>query len=199
MSYVKSFKILTCNENKDHMLLSLLIYFYPACTGVGIPYASVSDIPVGCQAGMRFSCDSNPHSLKEKWPAVDIYFDDNKCDKSYLSLAFNPGCYHGGEGFGLKCSADKKFLSFRMFDDRSACTDDQASYISVPTDICLSTRIQLYLNENNGLNVLNTMRAVGANMEAFKKELRGTAKSNHDDGSMYFEGYYVARCNGYLT
>lgn len=200
---VLSFKVLSCSEDdsSDFLGVSIVAYMSAGCAGLGVPYVSSKDIPLGCHnSNMRASCQSEPVSLEEKWPAVDVYFNDDTCESSTISLTMKPGCVSlGGVGVGWKCHVDTDLMSWQMFDSCSAAAEP-TNFLAVPQNMCLPARFEIGQSSNAVVALIRILGDVWAGVTK-NKLLRGggtsAAVDHHSKMSAYYEGYYIARCDGY--
>lgn len=217
MQPAKSFKILTCesSESTGYITLSLLLFLDSRCQGVGIPYGAAFDIPSQCNTkrNMKISCTAEPVSMTEKWPAVDISFNDELCGDSFISFAIKPGCIgHGMHGIGFQCENNNKYLSFQMF---NSCIDSEpTNYLTIPVDYCLSALVSLPASTTAAITAVSALITEGARETHpatssihNSKDLRGAHSLYHShdfdkavgkqEESMLYEGYFVGRCGGY--
>ena len=141
----------------------------------------------------KFSCQTNPESLVDLWPAVDIYFNDDTCSSSYLTLAVRPGCYHSGQnsGFGAECLADGSLMSLQMFSSSDQCASDVPdNYFVIPAQTCLPVK-----------STISSSAHIASNLFQFTDSKLGLQLRGLDDVSnvdeMTYSGYYMARCDGY--
>jgi hypothetical protein len=199
---LKSFKIINCDESltSSHLALSILFYTQSECMGVGIPFTSSTELPSVCDDSLilptKFSCQNNPQSLAELWPAVSVHFDDNMCTSAALYFAVHPGCiYLGGVGFGMECMNDDTVLAFQMFKDAEACTNNIVdNYLAVPTELCLPVKISLATTTTSNIKIASQLLEHTAAQVLGRQLRRGLEL---DQAVTAYSGYYVAHCNGY--
>lgn len=203
-SQFKSFKVMTCDKSPTSNFLasSFLLYTQRRCGGLALPYASLNDIPSGCNVmhdvPVQISCQSTPIYLAELWPTVDIYLGDKTCDGSALTVAVKPGCFQADEyGFGMKCMAADTLMALQMFDsDESCAANGPSNYLAVPTDFCLP--VGMTNDHWDAASKLLKHSSMGIKPHLFRglreKAPNPPLEVSQLDGEQKF--YYKARCNG---
>ena len=187
---MQSYEILSCESGTSQLQVIFMVYTEKTCTGNGHLITTGNELSSkNCvHDNMLFSCQHEPISLSERWPAVDLFFNNNTCGESAVTVSLRPGCITMGRSmFGWSCNDQNTSLSHETYATPMTCSDGvtSASY-SVPTEECL----------------LNNLSPLGYNVDksSVSTELGYLFQDNSlgkYSRSYYYEWYYVARCAGY--
>jgi hypothetical protein len=189
VSDMQSYEIMSCENGANQLEVMFKVYSGKECTGKGYMIPSPPQLSsTNCYSKrMRFSCQSEPVSLVELWPAVDIYFNSATCQES---ISTRPGCITIARSmFGWSCNDEKNVMSHEIYETPMMCADGVPSdSYPIPTDVCLSNNFSQPEHIDK-----NFSEALNNDLFLLIKD-PSLAELSHN---YYFEGFYSARCTGY--
>jgi hypothetical protein len=182
---IHSYEILSCdNGSNEHLAVMVMGYSDKGCTGTQSFFTAGNQLSsTKCYSNhLRFSCQKKPISLLEKWPAVDIYFDNSTCQNSAITVSARPGCISVGRSMvGWSCDKENKWLTYETYDTPTVCADGVPSQsFPVPTEECLT-------------DMIHGNQIPGSLIYLFGSLTINDMLQNFE----LYEGFYIARCNGY--
>ena len=116
-----------------------------------------------------------------------------------------PGCVDKhGQWVGLECDANAGLLAFSSYENEEMCSSETPSWsLFIPVDTCLPVLIRVPDNTMQHtatvqlLHKLTTMHALSAHKLRGVADLAKAAIVGGTDSNVLYDGYYMARCNGF--
>ena len=186
---IQSYEVTKCSNLEGHVEVVFRGYQEAACSGTAELFTSGNDIAIDkCYSNStQLSCQSEPISLTEVWPAIDIYFEDGLCKTSAVTVSLRPGCVSMFENiFALQCNSDGSVMNFETYATSMTCADNvPLNSFSFATEECISYMIGKAHRHGTPLN------------EFFENTLLSLVPVTGGKIKRPYNGYYMARCNGY--
>lgn len=188
---ILSYELESCHNAKDRIVATVTGYQQTKCKGSGQVLRTENEISNNdCYSNTtQFSCETSPMALTDKWPAVDIYFGDDACQSSAVTVSVRPGCITlGSSMFSWECSDDGSTMSVESYETVMTCADGVPSgdAFASPTDQCVTHMIYSPLLHWNIPQMFDLPVDEVLIVSSFRHQYR-----------IPYDGYYIIRCNGF--